>query len=85
MANDAYLLQGQNGGIALAGTDSWTAEEGKPGRMISFITDTVFSALESNIVDADSKLIGGTFVAGHALGGQTTSLTLQSGAIVVYF
>jgi hypothetical protein len=82
---DAYQLQGQDGGIVLSGTDSWTSSGGRTVRWIQFVEDTVFTSISSNIVDADTKLVGGTFTAGSGLGGETTAVTLTSGTAILYY
>jgi len=82
---DAYQLQGQDGGIVLTGTDSWTSSGGRTVRWIQFVEDTVFTSISSNIVDADTKLVGGIFTAGSGLGGETTAVTLTSGTAILYY
>jgi hypothetical protein len=82
---DAYQLQGQDGGITLTGTDSWSSADGRTVRWIQFVEDTVLTSISSNIVDADTKLVSKTFTAGSGLGGETTAVTLTSGTAVLYY
>ena len=84
MANDAYKLQGQNGGIVLINTDSWTRTDA-PVRWVQCLQDTVLVSITSNLTDASSKLIGGTLTAGFGFGGETSEITLASGAVIAYY
>lgn len=88
MGNDAYQLQGQNGGITINGTDSFDSavnNGGKPARAIQIIADAVFTSITSNVVDAETFWVGVTHPADRILYGQTDELTLASGTVTLYF
>jgi hypothetical protein len=78
---DSYDLQGQGGGQVYSGTDAATG----PFRWVQTVNDTVFSAFVApNLTNASTKLITITIPAGVGIGGNITSFTLSSGAVIAY-
>jgi hypothetical protein len=87
MSNESYQLQGQNGGVSITGSASYTlAANGGPVKWIQFLADTVVTALTSNITGLSTTLTGMASVpAGTQIGGETTAITITSGSVVLYF
>jgi hypothetical protein len=88
MANDAYQLQGQNGGRALYGSVSWSAAStgDPPARWVQFLEDTVVTAIDSSIVNLESNLTAVAAVGQFTqIGGKTTLITITSGSVILYF
>jgi hypothetical protein len=82
MRGDSYQLQGQMGGKAFTSADG--AVTGN-FRWVQIVNDTVFSALASNIVDSNTKLITITHPAGTGIGGIVTGFTVTSGVVIGYY
>jgi len=78
---DSYQLQGQQGGVVLAGTST----QGQ-FRWIQVINDAVFDDLVStNIENAQSDLVGITIPAGVGIGGSFTNISLSAGVVIAYY
>lgn len=87
MANDAYQLQGQNGGSVLTTGESWTAaadNDGKPARWLGVDEDAVLSNFESNL-SGSSKIEGKTLPVGYGRGGGITEVSVTSGTVSIYY
>lgn len=85
MSDVDYKLQGQNGGIVLSDGDSWSAGTGQPARWVSILSDTELSTYAGNLTDGSTKLVGETLVAGLGIPGQTTSIAVTTGLVIVAF
>lgn len=87
MAEDAYKLQGQNGGVVLTDGESWTMAttgplKGIPLRWVTIMQDTSLLAYTGNLLGGDTKLVGETLIAGLPIPGQTTNIEVQTGLII---
>ena len=86
MRGDSYQLQGQQGAIVITDT---AAETGR-FRWILCATDTVIASISGNVVSnagasPNTSLAGITLPAGFGFGGDITSITLASGAVIAYY
>lgn len=79
MANDAFILQGGNGGTVIADTTVWNGN----ASMIQVINDAVIDQVGSPLINANA-LEGLTLSAGLLIGGRFSSLQLTSGVVIVY-
>ena len=90
MAEVDYKLQGQNGGLAISGTGSWSQGQNGPNepviRWVQFLEDSTVTTIASNVVDLETVLPALTVIAaGTSIGGQTTEITLASGSAILYY
>lgn len=81
---DAFQLQGMDGGVCVGAGETWTAAPDGGARWVSFVLDTVLGSYSGNIRNGGTALVGGTFPAGYGIGGITTSLSVDSGFLIVY-
>lgn len=87
MANDAYQLQGQNGGKYLTAGGSWSADadnDGRAARWLSVVNDAVLSDMASNVTSIGS-IATKVLLAGQGIGGAITQVSVTSGDVIVYY
>lgn len=86
MRGDSYQLQGQQGAVVI--TD--TAARASRFRWILCASDTVIASISGNVLSnalasPNTSLSGITLPAGFGFGGDITSITLASGAVIAYY
>jgi len=77
MRNSTVQQSGEYGGVYYADTSAHTGD----WNVIQCVTDTVFSAVTSNITSFPTAV---TFSAGSFVYGVFTSVTLTSGSVILY-
>jgi hypothetical protein len=82
MANDAFLLQGGNGGHVLNSGEG--VQTGKNYRWIQMVEDTVFTTITGSNLTNTADLAGITHLAGTGIGGNFTAVTVASGTCIAY-
>lgn len=84
MANDAFQLQGLDGGVVISDGQTWTAAAGGGARWVQFAADTVLASYAGNLRDGETWLGGYTHAQGTGFGGNTTALAVTSGVVIIY-
>ena len=77
----SYDLQGQGGGIVVAGVTTYTGNF----RWIQFLTDSTIYDITSSNISGANDLLATTIPAGVGIGGRFTSITLATGLAIAYY